>query len=131
MNDAEQNVKIAKAQLSEKIRNDPEKYKLKKPTDKSVALVVDMSDEKAEAKRKYHKAIKNFRVLEDAKKAFSFQKKMALEKIAEFSLAGFHTEPRLKGKVKVYVEEKSSINMKEDLDRHRKQEKKSKRKLII
>lgn len=125
MLDAEQNVKIVIADLAEKIRNNPRVYGLSgKTTETAIKLVIDKSFEKKKAKRIYHKTVKNFRILESAKDAFGFQRKMALEKLADFTLSGYHSKSGITYKTKT-LEEKDSKDFRRSFS-----DRKSKRKLI-
>lgn len=119
MNNAEQNVKIVKAELSEKIRNNPKKYGLMgKITETAIKLCVDKSREKKVVKQKYHRAIKNYKILGSAKEAFQFQRKMGIDKLSEFLLAGILSKSGIKSKA-YGVEEKESENFRDNYNKRK------------
>lgn len=106
MNNAEQEVKIIKAEVADRVRNNPEKYRLipdknGKVAETAIKLMIDKSPEKSEAKKRYHQAIFDYQVLSVAYECFTWQRRMALERASEMLIRGLVGDIEIRAPEKV------------------------------
>jgi len=97
-NRAERDIENIKGAIAISVRKNPKQYGLKKETETGIkdriSLEKKVSTKLNIAYEKYFKAIKHYEILISVEKDFQYQRKMALEKMADMFLAGHQITPR-------------------------------------
>jgi len=90
--DANVNLDLVTAELDRDVRANPEKHGLAKPTEKSIASVIQVSDAFADAKQTVIEARHHMDVVQAVVSALD-HKKRALEKLVDLFLADYFSRP--------------------------------------
>lgn len=106
LDEAEDNFEIAKAEIAKEIRDDPEEFGIEKTTEGAIKEAIPLQSRYEKASKRVREAKHAVGVLKAAVIAVE-HKKRALEKLVDLWLAGYHSQPRVKGEGGERMEEAS------------------------
>ncbi len=93
MDAAKARLEVVKADLSLKMRSDPQSYGLPKTTDAAVTSAVTVADECVEAVNAYHVARHRYELIQAGLAALENRKK-ALENLVSLHLSNYYAQPQ-------------------------------------
>ena len=92
---AERQLKIAKAEMDAKVRDNPEKYKLEKVTEASVKAKVLLSKKVREAYDYCEQAKYDLEVMRGMREEMGANRKKMIEKLVDLWISGVHSSPKV------------------------------------
>jgi hypothetical protein len=102
---AKENLNITRAEIDQKIRNNPEKYKIEKVTEGSISAAILVHEDYKEANQAYIDAIFELNVAKGAVDAFQDRKK-ALENLVQLHGQSYFAGPKVPRNIKWEKQEK-------------------------